>query len=154
MVTNIIILQNGNEIVTNPQEVATIFNDHFISKTDQVGRPDEIMFDFANDTHIPQVDRCYEFYQHHSSITEIKKRFTSTTHFQFVHVTVKEVEKHMQNLNIAKATGPDDIPARVIKVAAKQLAPSFTSVVNNCITQGIFPFDMKKADITPVYKKT
>ena len=59
----------------------------------------------------------------------------------------------MQNLNIAKATGPDDIPARVIKVAAKQLAPSFTSVVNNCITQGIFPFDMKKADITPVYKK-
>ena len=41
--------------------------------------------------------------------------------------------KNMSTLKLAKSAGPDNIPAKIIRMAAKELAPSFTNIINKCI---------------------
>ena len=59
----------------------------------------------------------------------------------------------MSKLNIKKATGNDNLPPKIVKLCAPELAPYFTSLLNRCIVQGVFPENMRKAEIVPVFKK-
>jgi len=52
-----------------------------------------------------------------------------------------------------KATGPDDIPAYLLKETANQLAPSLTQVFKASLHQSKLPSDWKTAHIIPAYKK-
>ena len=88
----------------------------------------------------------------HPSIVEIKSRNTKCDSCYFKPVTHDEVLKQMSKVNIKKATGHDNLPPKIIKLCAPQLSPYFTSLLNRCIDQGVFPNDMKKADIVPVFK--
>ena len=63
------------------------------------------------------------------------------------------VAQELTKLNIKKATGPDDIPARFIQAASKYLAAPLTFVINLSIQQGKVPDLMKTARIKALYKK-
>ncbi|CAB4043273.1 Hypothetical predicted protein, partial [Paramuricea clavata] len=41
-----------------------------------------------------------------------------------VQCTIEEVERHLKTLNVCKSSGPDNIPPRILKECASQLAPS------------------------------
>ena len=71
----------------------------------------------------------------------------------FEKVTTDKVEKIMNNINIKKATGADGIPAKIIKCSKSVIAPQITSIVNMSIDQSVFPDNLKKAQVTPLYKK-
>ena len=43
-----------------------------------------------------------------------------------IHVSVSGVEKLLSKLNIHKATGPDEIPSRILKEYASEIAPTLT----------------------------
>ena len=62
-------------------------------------------------------------------------------------------EKIMNNINIKKATGADGIPAKIIKCSKSVIAPQITSIVNMSIDQSVFSDKIKKAQVTPLYKK-
>ena len=51
-----------------------------------------------------------------------------------------------------KSTAPGDIPARLIKRAAKSLAPPLANVINTGIRLGQWPDIYKAETITPVPK--
>ena len=51
-----------------------------------------------------------------------------------------------------KPTGIDGLSARLVKIAAPAIAPSFTKLMNMCITTGVFPLAWKVARITPLHK--
>ncbi len=51
-----------------------------------------------------------------------------------------------------KVTGYDKIPARLVKTAAREIAPGLTSIFNQCIDESIFPDGFKFADIIPEFK--
>ena len=57
------------------------------------------------------------------------------------------------NLDTNKATGPDDIPPRLLKETAHQIAPSLCSLFNRSLNSGSLPEDWKLANIIPVFKK-
>jgi hypothetical protein len=59
----------------------------------------------------------------------------------------------MNNINIKKATGADGIPAKIIKCSKSVIAPQITSIVNMSIDQSVFSDKIKKAQVTPLYKK-
>ena len=59
-----------------------------------------------------------------------------------------QIEKQLTSINCKKSTGYDQIPPRVIKLCAKELSQTFTKIVNNSITQNVFPVDLKKAEVT------
>lgn len=52
-----------------------------------------------------------------------------------------------------KATGPDDIPAFILKHSAESLAPYLTRMYQVSLDQGQIPDDWRKANIVPIYKK-
>ena len=43
-----------------------------------------------------------------------------------IKVNIRGVEKLMANINPNKATGPDEIPGKVLKLGAKELAPTLS----------------------------
>ena len=63
------------------------------------------------------------------------------------------VRKLLQKCNPQKATGPDMIPARLLKECAEELAPILAIIYNKSIQTGIVPDDWKKSNVSAVFKK-
>ncbi len=76
----------------------------------------------------------------------------SNQDFECKKVNVATVIRNIIQLGTKKATGYDKIPTQLVKTAAKEIAPSLTSIFNQCIDESIFPDDFKFADITPAFK--
>ena len=56
-------------------------------------------------------------------------------------------------LEVKKATGLDNMPSRLLKLAARILVPSLTFIFNQSLCSGIVHLDWKLARVTPVFKK-
>ena len=61
--------------------------------------------------------------------------------------------KNLKKLTPKKATGPDDIPPKLVKLGSPVLASIITKVINYGITTSNFPSSLKMANVSPVYKK-
>ena len=69
-------------------------------------------------------------------------------------LTVEEVQALHESLDSSKATGPDGIPARLLKeTAASVISPSVCKLYNKSLELGIFPQEWKIAKLVPIYKK-
>jgi hypothetical protein len=107
-----------------PQEIANLFNSYFIS----VFSPSaEIILEDS-----PLPDEPY--------MTELC-------------LTVTEVQATLEALDVTKATGPDGIPAHLLKETASVIAPSICKLFNKSLTLGIVPNEWKNANVVPVFKK-
>ena len=66
---------------------------------------------------------------------------------------VDGVEKLLNELDITKATRPDKIPNRALKLATKQIAPVLTFIFGQTYEEGVLPEDWRQANIAAIYKK-
>lgn len=73
--------------------------------------------------------------------------------FRDIVLHVGEVEAVLKSLDPNKATGPDEIPARILKVTATTIAPSLCKLFNRPLGEGYIPSEWKLANVMPVYKK-
>lgn len=63
------------------------------------------------------------------------------------------VVKLLRGLRPFKATGPDEIPAYILKDMADHLASYLTKLYQISLNRGLVPDDWKKANIVPVFQK-
>lgn len=70
-----------------------------------------------------------------------------------IHVKVEGIEKLLKNLDPSKATGPDQIPARILKQFATEFAPHLTTIFNVSLSKGDVPEDWRHANVIPIFKK-
>jgi hypothetical protein len=70
-----------------------------------------------------------------------------------ISVGVEGVYKILSNLQIHKATGPDNISCRVLKETAKHIAPMLQLFFQASLDQGTLPNEWKKANVVPIFKK-
>lgn len=63
------------------------------------------------------------------------------------------VLKLLKGLRLFKATGPDEIPAFILKHSAESLAPYLTWMYQLSLDQGQIPDEWRRANIVPIYKK-
>ena len=63
------------------------------------------------------------------------------------------VKTKLENLNIKKATGFDNVPPKILKLGAEILSSPICNIINKCIDVSLFPNDRKLANVTPVFKK-
>ena len=80
-------------------------------------------------------------------------QWPSTDTFTFTEISYGKTAKALDGLNPSKYTGTDLIPPRILKLAAKELAPSLTKIFNLSITCGYYPKRWKRGDWVPVFKK-
>ena len=114
---------NGTEYVT-AAEKAEVLKNVFVTKSTLQG-DDRLAPLLSNKTS--------------GSITRIKFR-------------ARTVEHKLKHLKISKATGPDGIPARVLKECASVLAKPLTNLYTMSFSQGVVPAEWKCAQVVPVYK--
>jgi hypothetical protein len=64
------------------------------------------------------------------------------------------VYKLLKNQKPHKATGPDEVPAFILRSAAQQLAPILTQIYRHSLDIGAVPQDRRDAWVVPIFKKT
>ena len=74
------------------------------------------------------------------------------TRFYFSDISVSNVALRLQHLKASKATGIDNIPAKVLKAASHIIAPSLTVIFKQSLSTGIYLNDWKLARVSPIYK--
>ena len=70
-----------------------------------------------------------------------------------IHITQKGVEKLITNINPNKATGPDGLSPRILKVLSSQIAPILTKSFEMSMETGEIPDDWHTANVSPIFKK-
>jgi hypothetical protein len=140
-------LRENGKIISEDKEVSNIFNSFFQEIGSDIGFPEN------NDRPLNEIN---EQYKEHESLKVINDRIRiNRDHncFIFRFVTEREVTKLINSLSSKKASGYDEIPAQFIKKLRHKLARPLTALINRCILENTFPSGMKKANITPLFKK-
>ena len=63
----------------------------------------------------------------------------------FLEIGIDGVVKQLKNINQNKATGPDELPARVLKEAAAEIAPIITHIFQQSYNTSKLPDDWLQA---------
>ena len=66
-------------------------------------------------------------------------------------ISVHTTFKFLESVKANKATGPDNIPAWVLRYYANVLAPPLTAIFNNSL-RGVLPMEWKMANAIPLPK--
>ena len=69
-------------------------------------------------------------------------------------VSEKEVYRSLFSLQVSKAVGPDNIPNRLLKEFALELAPIIRDIYNQSLREGCIPTLLKSSIVTPIPKVT
>ena len=65
---------------------------------------------------------------------------------------VHGVQKQLEQLNVHKSTGPQKIPAQVLKMLSNEIAPMLTLIFQQSYNSGAVPYDWTKAMVVPIFK--
>ena len=142
--SNNITLNENEHIVTDSNEIAEIFNEHFVNVAAEIGFPDSIT----------SVETSIEKHLNHSSILKIREKHANTYNsFSFHLVDSKTVMGYLKSFNPRKATGFDNIPGKLLRLAHQELSTPLTYLINASIAQNVFPDQMKCAEVSPIFKK-
>ena len=68
-------------------------------------------------------------------------------------VSTKGIQKLLADINPKKASGPDEVPCRIMKEAAQEIAPFLRDLYQQSLQQGELPDDWKSANISCIFKK-
>jgi len=71
----------------------------------------------------------------------------------YLKIGIDGVVKQLKNLNQNKATGPDELPAKVLKETAAEIAPIITPIFQQSYNTSKLPDDWLQALVTPIHKK-
>ena len=74
-------------------------------------------------------------------------------HDQVLCLSAESVKRALSTINPRKATGPDNIPGRVLRDCAEELKDIFTDIFNTSLSQAAVPSHLKTSIIIPVPKK-
>jgi len=119
------ILQEGT-FITDIKEKCNIFNEYFKNQCIVLATPSIIP---------PHITK------------------TTTLTLDKVNFTANNITDHIRKLNINKAHGHDEIPARLLKICDEAISFPLFLIFKNCISKGVFPKKWKKGNIIPIHKK-
>ena len=68
-------------------------------------------------------------------------------------ITLEGILKLLKDLDEHKASGPDEVQAKILKLAADEVAPSLTLIFNKSLSTGVVPSEWLVANISLIFKK-
>jgi hypothetical protein len=127
---------DNNDLITDPNEIANIFNSHFPQIANTVIK--------ETTQQQPNFDALRNF---------VDTRLHKDHQFTIPPMTAEYLLNEINNLSRHKAKGIDPINVHLLKIGCNDLLPSLLYLYNFSITSGIFPDQWKISKITPVFKK-
>ena len=141
---NGIVLNEGNDTIVDSQKVSDILFDYFANIALSIGFDDEIV----------ATDEAIATHRTHPSVHKIRENHGELAEsFSFHCINPETVLVKLKCINSKKATGFDNIPGKLIRLAHRELASPLSKLINGCILSNSFPGIMKCAELSPVYKK-
>ena len=102
-------------------------------------------------------ESCISDHDNHRSIGQIRNLIkfahTGETQFSFKTADVALIKKHLNIININKATSHDLLPPKLLKLGSHILCYPLCFILNMCFTSGIFPDILKQAELCAIFKK-
>jgi len=140
-----IMLLESDNLITDEKQLCDIFNDFFVQIGQDIG---------TNENMNQPIQNIINDYITHPSIITINHNHPRTNNaFNFQQTTQETIYEIIDDMEMKKSSGYDDIPISFIKTLKYELAQPVSTLINSCINAGIFPSNFKMADINPVYKK-
>ena len=88
-----------------------------------------------------------------SSIINIKNHIDlPSTRFDIPAAKIEDINKIIKNINPKKATGPDKIPPKIVRLSAN-IDSHLMNIINNDFSNSSFSNEAKVAIVQPIYKK-
>ena len=84
-------------------------------------------------------------YKIHPSIKAIQDTFPVKKQFKIEEAKVEQVNKILRNINSRKATGPDKIPLKIVKMLANIIDCHLTNIINSNLKRNTFSDSAKVA---------
>ncbi len=132
------VLQVDEEIITDAEEIANVFNSYFANVPNNYVPEKKTNLDPDNVTKISNF---------------VNPKLTEDCEFQIPVITTDFILKHLKSMANSKATGLDGFSVKILKMSAPAIVASITKICNLSIQTGIFPDKWKEARVTPIYKK-
>ena len=149
-----IFLLEGENLVTEDNDVANTLNKYFVNIAASLPITPWMPLTFSENDRSEQdpIDKIIYKFKSHPSIVQICKDRTSKNTFSFTHICPLETYQVIMGLNQKKSTsGP--ISTKTLKIAAKVICTPLTDCFNVAISDGVFPDELKLANVVPVFKK-
>ena len=115
------------------------------------GKPVENSFENRHDN--LKVIKIIKKYEKHQSILEIRKNLKMTENLKISKAEVSDINKLLKNINIKKATGPDVIPPKLVKLSANIVDSHLCNIINKDLESNPFSDGAKIASVRATYKK-
>ena len=141
-----ITLYENDTLISKPNDVCNTFNEYYINVTND--------FCESNTINNMSADEIINHYKDHPSIKLITEKVNNNHRYEFKLVNQNITEKKLKVLQTNKASGFDNISPKFLKLGAERLSHSLTPIINNSIYQNKYPEYAKKAEVTPLYKKS
>ena len=142
-------LKTKRGMTSDEGTIANIFNDYFTNITKSLKIPEWKPDDQIRNANF---ESNLEKYESHPSVRDIKE-VTSNDKFSFQHVLPWETYQTIMELDNNKATS-GNIPTKTLKILSREICVPLTDCINSGISNGVFPDELKLADVTPIYKKS
>ena len=146
-----ITLVENNKVVSDESKLVEIFSKYFGNIVQNLGTDGLTNISSHNDA--VTIRQAIEKYQNHPSIKVIRESISATNNFSFDLINPECISKIINNLDTSKATQQGDIPTKIIKDNKDLFSYFISASFNNAVNKGVFPNELKQADIKPIYKK-
>ena len=94
---------------------------------------------------------CSVFTKGASNIPTIENR-ADINEIENIVFDINDVAKKLIELDVTKSSGPDNIPAAILKHFAPTFAPILKSIFEKSYDTGTVPSQMKSAIVVPLHK--
>lgn len=120
---NISELNINKQILTNPFDIASAFNDYFVESTHRT----------------------------HTANSHVRKIRTKTPNTMFLRPMAEdEVKKEIMSVNNTTSEGFDGISTKILKYCVEELSSILTYLINLSFSSGTFPELLKKSIVKPL----
>ena len=99
------------------------------------------------------VKQIIKKFENRSSIVEIKKNIHIVEKFTIKEATISDINTLVKSVDTKKATGPDNIPPKLVKLSANVIDSHLCNIINKALQNSSFPDAAKIASVRPIYKK-
>ena len=150
-----IVIKNDDKIITEAEEISELFNNHYVNVVEKTTGFPSVALGLPNDQKQDHktVKSIIDEYCNHPSILRIKEKFPLRQDFDIPLATVSQINRLISEINIKKATGPDNIHPRLVKLSANIIDSHLTNIINRDISSNHFSDNAKIAPVIPILKK-
>ena len=125
-------IELNNNCTTNPVEICNGFNNYFSNIADDILKR-----------------RKYDGNKHFTEYLDNP----SENSFAYEPCNEVEISYVISQLSVTKASGPNGIPTKILKMISQEISSPLCKIINTCITTGNHPELLKMVNVFPIFKK-